>query len=570
MDEAKSLNEKLLDSMELGNDAAERFLPAKSLAQLITEESVKTTLEPIKPLLSDIDMKELVQFVCTKARAVFATLVWCSKEPFILAFYRAGFTDKMLPVSRSGATLVPHNDEYTPAAQATSKDTGWTSVIATQFSDNQWYFISPVFKSSQFHYPLLKKYHMPFLNTSSGDAGRFGEVKKCTIHRDHIDINIGTMCDKNGHPVVAKKELKRLGRWSDDHFKDVAEREANVLKKMREFPHNHLIEVIAYCEISEMERYFLFPWAEDGNLQQYWNEKTPHLDSAYVKWVFSQLTGLAEAIQQLHDPSKGNCQHGDIKPQNILCFKDPGAGITNCRLVIADLGLAKVHVQEAAARDSPTTTKSHTIMYSAPEAHVDGKPRSRVYDVWSIGCTYLEFLIWLLWGKKKLGNFQEDVHASNLGTFYGHDYSLDPPFHLSLPVDKWVGLIRDDRRCSGGTALRRLIDLIVTRLLVVQVSGGAPKTTESLVSSDDTQGPVKVIVCPPAARNINKQGSFRASAKEMHDELLKIRKDIENKRCRIVSDSKSEGEPQRPEKGLSPPSHTARPPGIGTRKVAVR
>ena len=46
------------------------------------------------------------------------------------------------------------------------------------------------------------------------------------------------------------------------------------------------------------------------------------------------------------------------------------------------------------------------MQYEAPEAigELNG-PRSRLYDVWSMGCITLEFIIWLLYGNDELNNF---------------------------------------------------------------------------------------------------------------------------------------------------------------------
>jgi serine/threonine protein kinase len=373
------------------------------------------------------------------------------------------------------------------------------------------------------------------------------------------------MHDEYHHPVVAKKELKKLESWSDEVFKEAAEREAVVLKTMLQFSHEHFIKTIAYCEVGEMEKYFLFPWAEDGNLKQYWDNQTPRLDEVYLKWVFSQLTGLAGAIHQLHE--EGLCRHGDIKPQNILCFKDMGTGAINCRLVIADLGLAKVHAEATALRNGATTTMSHTVMYSAPEAEFNIQPRSRLYDVWSIGCTYLEFVIWLLWRKPQLDQFQLEIGGyDHRGTFYDTDLSQKPPYRINSRVKKWIKDLQNDPRCSEDTALRRLIDLIATRLLIVRL----PETKESSSPPVDTQGPLKVLARQATTLEPSSLEPIRATAEEMHNRLRSISTDIEANRCKFMDDSKSEGEPPQFRPTLTLPTRNVHAAGIGIRKLAVR
>ncbi|KAI1756780.1 kinase-like domain-containing protein [Xylaria castorea] len=572
MTKTRSLYEDIDDSMELRNDSSARFLPAERLGQLLTKEAVTMALEPCKPLSKDINMEALVRFVCTEARIVFAILVWNENESLIFGFYRAQFTDKMLPVARSGEKLSSFKKRFTSIARSTFSGPEWTRHAINSFYDYQWPFLSPVFRKDRFHYKLLGQHHMPFLQKIVRDGGRYGEVTKCILHRDHLDINIDVMHNENHQPIIAIKELKKHDHWSDNEFRDHAKREADVLKMMRQFPHEHFIKIIAYCEINE-RRYFLFPWAEYGNLQQYWSSQTPDLDEAYLKWVFSQLMGLAGAIQQLHE--KGGCRHGDIKSQNILCFKDTSAGANNypVRLVIADLGLAKVHDQATMLRSGVTTTKNHTIMYSAPEVELNTEPRSRLYDVWSIGCTYLEFIIWLLWRKPELDRFQSEVGGfGHRGTFYDIQPGQEPPACVHSTVNEWMEHIRDDPRCSPDTGLRRLIDLIATRLLIVALPGAAPKLTEPFNRQINcTEDSFQVLVQRPTLkRDATSNQPVRATAEEMHHDLRSINSDVESKRCKLINDSRPVGEPPHLNNKLALPSSAAHAIGTGIRKLVVR
>jgi len=164
----------------------------------------------------------------------------------------------------------------------------------------------------------------------------------------------------------------------------------------------HLIQAIAYYE-RDKRHFFIFPWAEIGNLRNYWNLRTPTTDKSYLEWVFTQLIGLAEAIKLFH--LMRNCRHGDMKPENILCFGGDGNGQNvHGRLVITDFGLAKIHKNATSARHEATSTRGVTILYAPPECN-SKQPRSRRYDIWSLGCMYLEFVIWLLWGNEVLENF---------------------------------------------------------------------------------------------------------------------------------------------------------------------
>ncbi|GKT47560.1 calcium/calmodulin-dependent protein kinase [Colletotrichum spaethianum] len=194
-----------------------------------------------------------------------------------------------------------------------------------------------------------------------------------------------------------------------DEYERAAEAEAEVLQMIREMEHPHLIKAIAYYKRGD--RYFIvFPWAGGGNLRDYWGREPPrNLDGDFVGWALGQLCGLASAMKKLHSAKDSACRHGDLKPENILCFEDTRSSdpFSQPFLVIADVGLAKVHTLATEMRNEATRTLNGTVMYEPPEAVLlltKKQPRSRRYDVWSIGCIYFEFLIWLLYGKAELNS----------------------------------------------------------------------------------------------------------------------------------------------------------------------
>jgi serine/threonine protein kinase len=371
-------------------------------------------------------------------------------------------------------------------------------------------------------------------------------------------------------PIIAMKELKKHSQFSEQEFKDAAKSEADVLKMMKQLNHQHFIQIIAYYEIDD-GRYFLFPWAKYGNLRDYWRNQNPSLSQSDLEWFFSQLVGLAEAIQKLHD--EGGCRHGDIKPQNILCFEDTctSASRYRVRLVIADMGLAKVHKDATLLRNGETTTKAYTVMYSAPETEGTGIPRSRLYDIWSIGCTYLEFVIWLLFGSEGLSQFQNDIGGiGQRGTFYDVRTGQGRPTIVNPRVTNWVKHIQNDTRCSEDTALRRLIDLIADRLLIVPLPGPTheptePKTPLTNLGSD----PVPILV-RGATFAPNDDQPVRATATEMHRTLRRIYVDVTSKRCKIMSEPTLVKGPPRSNDKLGLPSARAGAPGADIRNLVVR
>jgi serine/threonine protein kinase len=290
--------------------------------------------------------------------------------------------------------------------------------------------------------------------------------------------------DNEGNVLVAIKELKRSGQ----NFAAVAEGEAVALEMMRELSDQpHLIKAIAYYQKGD-GHYFMFPWAELGNLGEFWKNTTPKTEPDYIIWIFTQLTGLARAVECLHhrtNSNEENYRHGDLKPLNILCFKTEDGRNDKPRLVITDVGLAKKHNTATRERRDLTFSTAATVTHAAPELGIDpNAPRSRRFDIWSMGCILLEFTIWLLYGPQKLLEFSNCLNGSFyiLETQREHSkingpQKLNPTYKskeektakIHTEVEAWIRYIKADWRCSKGTAVQRLVDLIESRLLRVEL-----------------------------------------------------------------------------------------------------
>jgi serine/threonine protein kinase len=354
------------------------------------------------------------------------------------------------------------------------------------------------------------------------------------------------LIDNEGNPHVAVKELTSAQGLTPEKFKEVANNESIVLDRFRKQCHPHLITLIGYYTQGN-RHFFIFPWAKGGNLRDFWhsqpNLSTPSLNFSsrdwvsYLNWFFAQLVGLAEAIKILHHPPEGtgvSCRHGDLKPENILCFGKqelrPGNIPTGVKLVVADAGHAKVHEKATEFRGEKTSTLGGTKMYSPPEAELrPEEARSRRYDIWSLGCLYLEFLIWILYGNDVLETFRGSMGKDQ--AFYEKGPAV---VAMKEVVKKWIKAIRDDPRCSpaGLTALGRLADLIEDRLLVANVvircSDSIPQDNcmESMVISDTPSNVDKpmLLVTRPTLPSESSESVHpeRANAIEVSEEMEKI------------------------------------------------
>lgn len=194
--------------------------------------------------------------------------------------------------------------------------------------------------------------------------------------------------------------------------------------------------------------------------------KRPELTEA---WLAQQLAGIAGALKVVHNPqgllnvpnantTRTGYMH-DIKPENILVFIYQGKV---CILRLSDFSCAKV-VEIVATisgkRDSyKTGSKPGTPTYRAPE--ISENASSRPYDMWSLGCVFLELLVWYLEGYKALEMFRESREGSVLPNgmvdegFY-HKTS-NGETQLREPVLRKIEDLK--RRCRGD--LRDIADVI--------------------------------------------------------------------------------------------------------------
>jgi serine/threonine protein kinase len=87
-------------------------------------------------------------------------------------------------------------------------------------------------------------------------------------------------------------------------------------------------------------------------------------------------------------------RHGDLKPENILFFRD--SNDKRGTLKISDFGEAELN-----SRWSKTKRRSRvrlTMTYRPPECDLQPKIIRQSYDMWCLGCVYMEFVTWMLGG----------------------------------------------------------------------------------------------------------------------------------------------------------------------------
>jgi serine/threonine protein kinase len=90
-----------------------------------------------------------------------------------------------------------------------------------------------------------------------------------------------------------------------------------------------------------------------------------------------------------------------------LWFPEPGQerSSNGGTLKLSDFGLATFNAQRTASMQ-PRSSLTATPEYRAPECDLEGGGAiGRSYDMWTLGCLYLEFITWLLGGWELVDEF---------------------------------------------------------------------------------------------------------------------------------------------------------------------
>ncbi|KAI1125775.1 hypothetical protein F5Y10DRAFT_294354 [Nemania abortiva] len=438
----------------------EKFLPANRIEYLTREELVRKELsleEPTQQESRKEFVDRLVSFASGPGKRIFLILIYCDCLKYLDLIFRSGFDDTGLPIGLSD-TKNPSNSVVfsldkpsyqvqKPSASLNCFDTLLIKELRA-FIEAQWLFLAPIFSSDQFLYRLHPQQPLPILTPQRECSS--SNITKAQVHHGH-----NTMPDISSKSVMAVVVTVRHP-WHQDY-----EREVTSLQDLQKLKNEHLISpFIAYERSGYL--YTLVPWANGGNLSDFWSRRHDLVDGpqppepTVVLWALEQMCGLADAIVTLHDKKM---VHGGLSPNSILVFDD---------LKSTELCILKINIPQFAAAHarghSATPSRMGALRYAAPELFsVDGAPRSGPIDIWSIGCIYLEFLIWILDGSVGLIDFRG---SGNETRYWGF---RDGEFRIRKAVESLIDLeMKRLENCNqeNGSALQDLLCLIRQYLLV--------------------------------------------------------------------------------------------------------
>ncbi|OHE95973.1 serine/threonine protein kinase [Colletotrichum orchidophilum] len=349
--------------------------------------------------------------VCTGLRIIFATLFLLGKQELILEIYQSSvrICDGAWPCSD------PTSPTYsTRAAEALREVLRHLDAHEDElFHQLQWQMRSPYFRrgkiSTEQPYRLLQdEVTLPWSELSMQGKildGQVSFVQRIKIHQDH-------------HELQAQTEHFALKILDKRHTIDAAETSFNdEIAANQRTKHSRITPLLAAFR-HRNRFYLLFPWADGGSLLDLWKKHDLHSHFPghcppwySVRWMIEQCYYIADALATVHgyDSREGGHSseaqlHLDIKPENIVCFGKPRNGNISYELKLTDFGLSKPFDRGSPQRPRQ---KAETKTYRPPERDLEGTKVDEMFDIWCLGCLFLDFITWALEGSGGVERFRE-------------------------------------------------------------------------------------------------------------------------------------------------------------------
>lgn len=364
-------------------------------------------------------------------------------------------------------------------------------------------------------------------------TGGFGDVVHAQIPSEFLSEGTGSsslhelQSRQDQNVPVAIKTLRSVND-SSYNIEDQWRRELAAHRTFNSFHHKNIVHSLAAFR-QDQKYHIILEWASGGSLEDFWAQNPrPQLLASNVLELLEELCGLADALNHLHGTARSrtrtqedrectpsgdgdeqqpfgqgnltthlrsefcldddsatieigsqlvsqdqtsnlNWRHGDLKPANILVFKQDRSWLGT--LKIADLGVAKVHKEVTQLRQSNTETTWRTARYEPPEGLATNgrQAMSRLYDIWSLGCVFFECLVWLLYGTEGLEKFHATIETNILnGTSFWSMAGREGAV-VSHTVTLWMNSLRSHPECCKQSALGDLLKLIQEKMLVVEL-----------------------------------------------------------------------------------------------------
>ncbi|PCH02423.1 Hypothetical protein PENO1_022300 [Penicillium occitanis (nom. inval.)] len=307
------------------------------------------------------------------------------------------------------------------------------SVIVDKFCSSQACFSTVVIQNRQeVIVESLTSQRLPYLEEEELGSGSFGKVYKVKIAKGHFkDTRHGTL---NATTMdVARKDYITTTQFD-------GEKERNMMEKILKGSTRKCENILGNYGSLRIgtNAYSLFMPCAICDLSDYMTKYHPTRRSTVDEKapIVLAAKGLAEGLDFLHNEMKGPdqqdmvCYHMDLKPSNILIFRDTAYdGGTRFVWKLSDFGMARVKYRRRGQtvereemdfnsaflqRIKPETERSPSATrnrrgegtYLPPESLTSTRTMTTASDVWALGCVLSVVFVYLEDGGEGVENYQ--------------------------------------------------------------------------------------------------------------------------------------------------------------------
>ncbi|KAL4409708.1 serine/threonine protein kinase [Colletotrichum abscissum] len=346
-------------------------------------------------------------------------------------------------MSPSSATTHTSRRSLLPADRAFLEEVfGSDDTTVDLFYKNQACFATVVIRSGPKEIGTVVKSldtcRLPWLEEKHLGSGSYGDVYKVVVAKGHFVVKGYA----NPEPeALARKDYKVK---SAINFREEAETMRKILRSTSK--HDNILESIGTLEIGTNPlRFSLFMELAIDSLENYLmvRDPGPKLGADARIRSLKSAWGLADGLHFLHtqmktpDMQKMVCYHMDLKPSNILIFKDTRQGSHEEDLIwkVSDFGMSRVKMphnptsSNVGERDIDFNTMFNKNTHSDTMSGTQGRVGMGTYlpsealspersmnqksDVWSLGCIISILFTYLEEGAEGIQQYHESRRKEN-------------------------------------------------------------------------------------------------------------------------------------------------------------
>lgn len=321
----------------------------------------------------------------------------------------------LLPADRKWLQKFFGDEEFVTAQEFFTKQASFCTVVLRKRREN---IISK---------PETQR--LPYLEEKQLAQGSFGTVFKVKIAKGHfVDPSTDPEMANVGPMDLARKDYRMNDDFRARDERDVMERILGISRSCE-----NILENFGSVQIGDT--YSLFMPLAICDLKMYMMSQDFHPMSPSTTEAKADLIrcaeGLADGLKFLHSEMDGIvCYHMDLKPDNILIFRDRTRGEDREIWKISDFGMARVKIRKPRGqltggerdfdrlfirRRNPTEEPSLSLTlnrrgegtYLAPESISATRSMNTESDVWSLGCVISVLFAYFEGGGKGIQDYSE-------------------------------------------------------------------------------------------------------------------------------------------------------------------